>query len=412
MLLAASTQTSIGLVLLVVAFIVGIAYAYINIRQSRPEVGSEIELAANRKAYLSDEELEGRKLDRTLSLGLLGLFILGIGLPLYWLAEPGRQEGAAERISDEFVKRGSEMFDVTANGGYNCAFCHGTNGVGGVTPYTITDAEGRFVKQVDWKGPALNTVFLRYTRDEVRYILEYGRPFSPMPAWGAKGGGPLTEQKLQELMDYITTFQLTPEQAQAEVTGQLDKMMKTREPTCAAAVVEEAKVGLSDEELASFDENDATLQARIDSTCPPLYASEGEALFNMGYDDGFAGGAYSCGRCHTKGWSYGEKEADGGGAFGPPLTNVLNQFPGSSLGPQQQVDFVCNGSEQGVRYGQNGQGTGRMPGYCVTPPYKINAENGEVGIEPKDAGTPDQGAMMTQEQVRAIVEYERSLARD
>ncbi|MGR3652138.1 MAG: phosphoribosylanthranilate isomerase, partial [Roseovarius sp.] len=29
----------------------------------------------------------------------------------------------------------------------------------------------------------------------------------------------------------------------------------------------------------------------------------GEALFNLGQDNGFAGGAYSCGRCHTRGWS-------------------------------------------------------------------------------------------------------------
>ena len=408
MLLAASTQTSIGLVLLVVAVLIGAVYAFANLRQGRPEVGSEIELAANRKPYLTDEELEGRKLDRTLSLGLLGLFILGIGLPLYWLAEPGRQEGASERISDEFIKRGAAMFDTTENGGYNCAFCHGTDGVGGVTPYTITDAEGRFVKQVDWKGPALNTVFLRYSRDEVRYILEYGRPFSPMPAWGAKGGGPLTEQKLQELMDYITTFQITPEESQQQVTEQLATMMQKKDPTCVAARVEAAKVGLSAEELDAFNPDEDANTA----SCPNLYQSEGEALFNMGYDDGFAGGAYSCGRCHTKGWSYGEKEADGGGAFGPPLTNVLSQFPGSSLGLTQQVDFVCTGSEQGLRYGQNGQGTGRMPGYCVTPAYKINAENGEVGIDPVDSGTAEDGAMMTQEQVRAIVEYERSLARD
>ncbi|MCB1030707.1 MAG: c-type cytochrome, partial [Acidimicrobiales bacterium] len=223
MLFAASTQTSIGLVLLVIAMLIAVVYAWANLRQSRPEVGSEIELAANRKPYLSDEELEGKKLDRTLSLGLLGLFILGVGLPLYWLAEPGRQEGATQRINDEFVKRGAAMFDTTENGGYNCAFCHGTNGVGGVTPYTITDSEGRFVKQVDWQGPALNTIFLRYTRDEVRYILEYGRPFSPMPAWGAAGGGPLTSQKLQELMDYMVTFQITAEEAQAQVTTQLAK---------------------------------------------------------------------------------------------------------------------------------------------------------------------------------------------
>ena len=58
MLVAASTQTSVGLVLLAVAFLVAIVYAIVNVRQGRPEVGSEIELAANRRPYLSDEELE------------------------------------------------------------------------------------------------------------------------------------------------------------------------------------------------------------------------------------------------------------------------------------------------------------------------------------------------------------------
>lgn len=407
MVLAASTQTTIGWIILLVALVIALVYAFINVRQGRAEVGSEIELAPNRRPYLDDEELEGRKLDRTLSFGLLGLFIIGIGLPLYWLAEPGRQEGAAERINDEFVKRGAAMYDTTENGGYNCAFCHGKEGVGGATPYTITDAEGRFVKQVQWQGPALNTVLLRYSRDEVRYILTYGRPFSPMPAWGTKGGGPLTDQQLQNLIDYMDTWQLTPEEAQAQVTEQLAVMMERRDQTCVDSLVTAAKVDLSEDELAEFVEDEVDV-----SSCPPMYKTEGEALFNMGYEDGFAGGAYSCGRCHTPGWSYGEKGADGSGAFGPPLTNVLTQFPGDTLGVQQQVDFVCLGSDQGQRYGQSGQGTGRMPGFCITPDYKINLENGEVGIEPQDSGTAEDGAMYSQDQVRAVVEYERSLARD
>lgn len=404
---AMATQTSIGILLLGLAMVIGVVYVFITIRQSKPEVGSEIELAPNRKPYLDDEELEGRKLDRTLSFGLLGLFIIGIGLPMYWLAEPGRQDGAKERIQDEFIKRGAAMFDTTENGGYNCAFCHGKDGVGGATPYTLTDSQGRFVKNVTWQGPALNTVLLRYSRDEVRYILTYGRPFSPMPPWGTKGGGPLTDQKLQELIDYMATFQLTPEEAQAEVTEQLAVMMEKREPTCVAAKIDEAQAGMSEEEIAAFEETPA-----LTADCPPMYKSEGEALFNMGYDDGFAGGAYSCGRCHTKGWSYGEKAADGTGAFGPALTNVEKMFPGATLGPKDQTDFVCTGSEQGVRYGATGQGTGRMPAFCITPGYKINPENGEVGIAPFDSGTAEEGAMMTQAQVRAIVEYERSLGRD
>ena len=404
MLFAAMTQTSLGMVFLAVALLIGAVFAFINLRQGRQEVGSEIELAPNRKPYLSDAELEGRKLDRTLSLGLLGLVVVGLGLPLYWLQEPARMDNAKADMERKFIDRGAAMFATTEKGGYNCAFCHGEKGVGGITPYTLTDSEGRYVKSVQWRGPALNTVLLRFSRDEVRYILEYGRPFSPMPPWGAKGGGPLTEQKLQNLIDYLQSIQLTPKQAQAEVTKQLGVMMKRKDQTCVDALTEKAKSLLSGDALAKFD------PTKVDTnSCPPMYTSEGQALFNMGYDDGFAGGAYSCGRCHTRGWSYSEKEADGTGWFGPNLTNVTNQFPGGSIGVQQQVDFVCNGSDDGVRYGAGGIGSGRMPGFCVTPPTKLNPENGEVGVTAKDAGTAEQGAMMTQDQVRAIVEYERSL---
>lgn len=405
MVLGASTQTSVGIVILLVAMVVGVVYALVNVRQSKPEVGSEIELAANRKPYLPDAELEGRKLDRTLSFGLLGLFVVGIGLPLYWLQEPSRQENERGNIARKFVDRGALMFAPTEEGGFNCAFCHGSEGVGGVAPYTITDAEGRFVKQVEWQGPALNTVLLRYSRDEVRYVLEYGRPFSPMPAWGAKGGGPLTAQQLQNLIDYMDSFQLTPKEAQAEVKEQLAEMMKARDETCTAALVTEAKAELTGQELADFKEADVDTDS-----CPPMYASEGEALFNMGYDDGFAGGAYSCGRCHTQGWSYGEKEADGGGAYGPNLRGITGQFPGGSTGLEQQTDFVCLGSAAGVRYGRHGQGSGEMPGFCITPETKLNPENFEVNITPVDPGLPEDGAMFTEEQVRAVVEYERSLS--
>lgn len=406
MLLAASTQTSVGIVLLLVAFLIGAVYAFTNIRRARPEVGSEIELAANRKPYLSDEELEGRKLDRTLSLGLLGLVIVGVGLPLYWLQEPGRQENAVADMKRKFVNRGEAMFATTAEGGFNCAFCHGVEGVGAATPYTITDADGRFVKEVTWQGPALNTVLLRFDRDEVRYILEYGRPFSPMPAWGAKGGGPLTTQNLQNLIDYMESFQLTPAEAQAEVATQLTAMMARRDQSCVDARVEEARLGLSADELETFDPASVPTD-----TCPPMYENEGEALFNMGYDDGFAGGAYSCGRCHTKGWSYGEKESDGAGAFGPPLTNVNNQFEGGSMGVTQMTNFVCTGSDQGARYGRNGMGTGRMPGFCVVPAIEAHTDANEVSVTPREAGTAEDGAMMTQAQVVAIVEYVRSLNR-
>ena len=73
-------------------------YLLANVRRSKPEIGSEIELAANRKQYLDDEQLEGPRLDRVLRWGLISLSIVGVGL-LYrhgyfrqWLSRDGWQE--------------------------------------------------------------------------------------------------------------------------------------------------------------------------------------------------------------------------------------------------------------------------------------------------------------------------------
>jgi len=403
----AATQTAIGGIVFLLALLVALVFVFVNIRQSKREVGSEIELAPNRKPYFSDEQLEGPKLDKTLTYGMIGLFVVALGLPLYWLNEPGRQSGASKDLERKFVDRGAAMFAPTAQGGFNCAFCHGDKGVGGAAPYTITNADGNFVASVTWKAPALNTVLLRYSREEVTYILTYGRPFSPMPAWGLKGNGPLNAQQIQNLVDYIQSIQLTPKQAQAEVKKELAKAMKEKDPTCVENRQAAAKDKLAPDKVKDFDVTTVDT-----SSCPNAWKTEGEALFNLGYNDGFAGGAYACGRCHTKGWSYAQKKKDGSGAMGPPLVNVNNQFPGEILGLKTQTEFVCLGSENGKLYGSQGQGSGRMPGFCVTPEEKADQlASGEVGTKQKTAGTPEQGAMMTQEDVRKIVLYERSLSK-
>jgi mono/diheme cytochrome c family protein len=380
----ASTQSTIGSVILFAGIVIAVSYAWINIRQSRQELGSEIELAPNRKPYYSDEELEGKKLDRTLTFGLIGLFVIAITLPLYWLNEPGRQEGARDNFKETFVNRGAGMFDTTENGGFNCAFCHGgMEATGSAVPFTITDANGQFVKQVQWKAPALDTVLLRFSRAEVRDILVYGRSWSPMPAWGVKGGGPLNEQQIQNLIDYIESIQvdITDADVRDELRAEVD-----------AAV-------------------EAEMTAAEEAGVP--YSSRGEALFNLGYYTNYAGGAYACGRCHTTGWSYNEKGPDGNGALGPSLRGGVSttRFPGVESGFNQQVDFICTGSEKGVNYGQNSQGSGRMPGFCQTPAEVDNVgETGEVGVAAREPSDPDTvGGMLSKEDVEEIVRYVRGL---
>jgi mono/diheme cytochrome c family protein len=338
----ASTVSNVGYVIVVLTMIGLVVAVYLNIRQSRPETGSELELAPNRVPHHPDEELEGPVLNRNLTLGLGAIVIISVGLPVYWLGEPGRNEGAVAEFERVAVSRGAEQFAATAEGGLNCAGCHGgMEATGGSAPYTINDANGDFVGTVNWQAPALNTVLLRFDEEELYDILVYGRPFSPMPAWGIEGGGALNDQQIGDLIAYIASIQIEPSAAQDEAAEALETAMASGE-----------------------------------------YESEGEALFNLGLSDGFAGGAYSCGRCHTQGWSYGEPEADGNGALGPNLTDVRSQFPGGAAGFQEQVDFVTEGSIKGAVYGVHGQGSGRMPGF---------------------------GEMLSDEQIQAVVEYERSL---
>ena len=50
-------------------------------------------------------------------------------------------------------------------------------------------------------------------------ILVYGRPGTPMPAWGTEGGGPLTTQQIDELIAYIGSIQLTSRRGQGGGRG-------------------------------------------------------------------------------------------------------------------------------------------------------------------------------------------------
>ena len=210
------------------------------------------------------------------------------------------------------------------------------------------------MRAVDWLAPALNTVFYRFDEDEVRFILTYGRPGSPMSAWGLAGGGPMNAQQIDTLIAYLQSIQIPREDCSEEEEG---------DPLCESG------------HLPAEDQADIETLAR-QSVEDGTYASYGEALFNLE----LSSGAYSCARCHTKGWSYGAPGVPGQGAFGWNLTGGTEtaKFP-------QQADmreFVFTGSTNGVGYAPQSQGSGRMPGF---------------------------GAMLTDEQLDAIIEYVRSL---
>ncbi|MGI9605246.1 MAG: c-type cytochrome [Acidimicrobiales bacterium] len=441
MILAQSAMRSIGIVIFAIIGIGFVAYLLFNLFNSRGESGSEIELAANRKPYFDDDVLETTKLDQSLLQGLFFLSVIGIALPLYWLGEPGRQEGYLENNIELWTEAGAEEFEEA------CSSCHGGGGAGGIAPFAVTEqGTGNFVGSVDWVAPSLTSVLTRFTEEEVTHILNFGRN-GVMPAWGAPGGGPLTEQQLEVLIVYLRSIQKDVDAVQTAVADGLIEgarlEMVSRDPALAeqlrdaefalsraqqtgiSSLIEEAQADLGMVQ-ASLGETfpNAEMAAWIDQISDPghpEYLTYGELLFTNRADSG----AYGCARCHTAGWSYdgandlgvdgeplntvdGEPGyVQGGGWFGPNLTNgsTHSQFPNED----SMIDFIRRGSDDGIRYGVAGQGSGAMPGFSTRIDDDLLEEVfdpalGEV-IEAEKAWP----ASLTDEEIAAIVAYERSL---
>ena len=370
----ALATTAIAWVILALTVMGWIVYYFANRNAARPELGSEVELAPNRRPYYDDETLEGSRLTRVNLIGVLLLVTMVIGLPVYWVLEPGRQAGAVSLKEETFVGWGSDLFETTANGGFNCAGCHGgMKAVGGQAPTAVTDPKTGEVRAVNWYAPALNTVLYRFSGEEVQFILNYGRTFSPMSAWGTIGGGPMNAQQIQTIIAYLRSIQLPPEGCVTDpaflTVSDLTDLTPLR--LCDGGTLPEA-------ERTKIDKS-ATVAAQklVDAgKYPTVEKAMGEALFNLDINSG----AYSCARCHTEGWSYQSPGVPGQGAFGWNLTagSTNSHFPNE----QDMIDFIKNGSDLGQRYGKQAQGTGRMPGFR---------------------------GLLSDEQVKAIVEYVRSL---
>jgi len=347
---AATTERSIAMVLLAVVVVGWAIYVFVNIRRSKSEVGSEIELAANRGSLPDDEVLEGSRLEQVQAFGVLMLLIIALVLPIYWLREGGRRSGAEQGFGERAAAAGERLAEEL-----ECVVCHGADLGGANYAPVVLDIgnqfsdEDTYIVKTTWRAPALNTVFARFDTDaenldevdEVRQILNYGR--GVMPAWGLPGGGPLTPQEVDNLIAWLWR-----------------------------------------ERMSDDDASQQALQAKEIEMAAHPEKSEGQVLFEL-----------HCARCHTPRWpargpaqlpnNGGQVEVipgpPGSGRYGPALNAVSLErlFPDI----EDQMSFITSGAADNVAYGE----FARLGNY----------------------GMPGFGRILTQEEIRAISEYERSL---
>lgn len=157
----------------------------------------------NQSKYRTDDELETKTLDKTLTVAVIVASILTVMIPLYYLGEQNRQEEFVEAFDEVSVERGHHLYEE-----FGCGNCHGVDGSGGAASYL----EKRSGINVTWAAPAINNVFYRYDDEEVRYWLIYGRANSPMPAWGLEGGGPMNDGQLDDLIEYLHHMQISQQE--------------------------------------------------------------------------------------------------------------------------------------------------------------------------------------------------------
>lgn len=404
MYLAITLRTGlITLNILAIITIVGIvSYRVLSLRRTPAE-----RVPQNLAEPMPDEVMESRKLERALRWAFTFSIILAAGLPLYWLVEPNRQASASKGFEERAVERGEVLYSNKDMPNYDpaksllCANCHGADAAGGQAPFVVTPAaqgnESARPIQVAWKAPSLNDVFSRFDEEQIHTVLVYGRPGSPMPAWGVAGGGPKNEQAITDLIAYLKHIQVSSKEAGARASAAPKKYVAEQKAFVTASQQNLADAQEALAEATTPEERTAAQQAVVDAEfaltrsearyAEMRDASEGQLLFET-----------NCARCHTKAWSYYDpsnpKIPDippaGSGALGPSLRagSVLQQFPGlpaddpATPGFQKQYDWVAVGAGINKPYGVRGISSGQMP---------------------------HMGIILTKAQIEAIIKYERSL---
>lgn len=280
----------------------------------------------------TDDVLESDRLGSIIRWGAITTIALAIFLPTYWLQEAGERRSTEDEFIQHSVDRGRYYFamredPVTGNlppkgtghpagEPFECARCHGSNLEGGTNEFVDPNTNERRTVAV----PELKHVFARYekppagyrdAREFIKTTIERGRTDGvlgvgyDMPTWGNEYGGPLTDQLIEDLVNYIESVQ----------------------------------------------------QTGTETTTGPV---DGAAIF-----------AQFCATCHGQG---------GAGGIGPRMIggDEQRQFPNI----EDHIAFVKAGSKPGVAYGTSGKGTGGMPPW---------------------------GTQLNEAQIRAVVDYERSL---
>jgi mono/diheme cytochrome c family protein len=205
-ILALSAPATIALVAGIVvslAFVGGLVALAARRRGPRPP-----DIPSGMKPGPPDEVLERRQLEKVMGWGIVFTLLFAIAVAVVWLNEPTQNRNDEVALVARATHRGELWFQVASEEnptGFGCAQCHGEEGAGGQTiPFTTPDGE-----QVPVQPPSLNNVCSRLTIEgpgQIRETIMQGRPGTAMPSWSVRFAGPMNDQQIQDLINYIVSL--------------------------------------------------------------------------------------------------------------------------------------------------------------------------------------------------------------
>ena len=207
--LALSTAATLSLVagaIIALAFVAGLIV--ITLR-NRPAPGPDI--PPGMRPGPSDEVLERRHVERNMAWGVVFTFVVALWLPSLWLREPNQNVADAVELITKSTERGATWFQEATEDnptGFGCARCHGEAAQGGSVPFTTET--GEFIEA--YPVPPLDDVCgggatghpLITEFEDIRQTIMEGREGTPMPSWSVRFAGPMNDQQIQDLLNYIT----------------------------------------------------------------------------------------------------------------------------------------------------------------------------------------------------------------
>jgi mono/diheme cytochrome c family protein len=193
----------VSAIFLFFALIVVIGSAREKARQAGPSA------PPSRRPGPDDEALEGPLLERYQVAGVALTVFLAILLPFLYLREPVRQRAAAEKELTESVRLGKATFEEF------CSRCHGDQAQGDVVKRYVTPGV-KGAKPTDVPAPDLREIHSRHPDEDPGAVaweaIQKGRPPSPMPTWGLRYGGPMNDQQITDIVNYLLSIQSDDEE--------------------------------------------------------------------------------------------------------------------------------------------------------------------------------------------------------